>query len=972
MHKAKRPLSILVALCFLTCSVPAQFQLPDPPPPGTCSPGGPELIQNVYFDAGLFGWAPYVFLPGEMSYEVGLEGGINRYFSMENRRADPQSGWESWHAQLRQVGQELQNLRADTVYHLCFRARAFPDAEDPDGRSRTSIELFADAPYYQYLLSPPITLSQGWESYVIPFLLRSDAPQLLPGGPRQATLSFYFGEEIGRLDIDDVSLQEVPRQTLSGAPLVLAGFEEDELWTGAEGYGFGTNARSGRSLELSIGSDAGWLARRYMPLDLGEQAGDPFESWDLTLWVKTDRPERVGRMYFAARTRSDQYFIASFGGFRPGWNEVILPREELYAPWFARGGATWSEIEELALKLESNSNGADGDLLVYVDDVQVVPRPIADPQYTLARRPPRITRINVTDVGSSTARLTWVTDKPSTSAVRCGPTTAYGPDQVGAPTMGPNETHSVLLTGLSEVNHCQVESLGAAPTPGVSGDFVIETALGSDLVPPDPMKFFPVGTWGLSGPGDQALAREAGFNAVHSFLRGSCQPSDGTEFLDAAAENGLKAIINAYCYPDALAPREAVSDGMLYDDVRARADALAQRSSLMGFYLFDEPELVQPPATQAYLHERLLVVHDAFVAENTDPDGSAFPITAGFSFYDDGVPGGKPSNPFRELVTAFVLGDYPVPELMPHQILPHLRDAGQTAAALGREWQFTVQAYQKETNSGWPGDRSPTEPMDRFPSAEEMRALAYLAITQGARGIWSYAMGNLISPEPGVDFAGLEWVWAGLTNLARELRRLEPMLASRELPPVTTAVIGDADVQAIVREHAGQTYVVTINAETAPTDASTPVTLGAPFKAAGSVVVLGEGRTLPLDGSGAFRDAWGRYGVHVYAVPKDVSSPAAAITPPPAPTLKRNKTHTITVQATDAAGVELVELVVTGPAPQILSATVSPAETSTARSFAWRPTVNGTYTLQGRARDINGTPLGLSLSFDVLVTTSGN
>jgi hypothetical protein len=65
-----------------------------------------------------------------------------------------------------------------------------------------------------------------------------------------------------------------------------------------------------------------------------------------------------------------------------------------------------------------------------------------------------------------------------------------------------------------------------------------------------------------------------------------------------------------------------------------------------------------------------------------------------------------------------------------------------------------------------------------------------------------------------------------------------------------------------VRRHGGATYVFAVRMEAAPVKATFRVR-GLPDGA--RVTVLGEDRTLPARG-GAFQDAFGAHGVHLYRI----------------------------------------------------------------------------------------------------------
>jgi hypothetical protein len=89
-----------------------------------------------------------------------------------------------------------------------------------------------------------------------------------------------------------------------------------------------------------------------------------------------------------------------------------------------------------------------------------------------------ISSVNVSNVDSKSAQITWLTDVPSDSQVEYGTTTAYG----SSTTLDPNMVtrHGVKLNGLkgSTVYHFRVKSRTSAGTTNTSGDYVFKTLLG--------------------------------------------------------------------------------------------------------------------------------------------------------------------------------------------------------------------------------------------------------------------------------------------------------------------------------------------------------------------------------------------------------------------------------------------------------------------------------------------------------------
>ncbi|TAK04250.1 hypothetical protein EPO34_03855 [Patescibacteria group bacterium] len=87
---------------------------------------------------------------------------------------------------------------------------------------------------------------------------------------------------------------------------------------------------------------------------------------------------------------------------------------------------------------------------------------------------PLISAIVVTDITTTSARVTWTTDEAADSAVDFGPTVAYGTIVTDGSLV---VSHSVVLTGLTEnaLHHFRVRSKDAALNEAVSGDGTFTT-----------------------------------------------------------------------------------------------------------------------------------------------------------------------------------------------------------------------------------------------------------------------------------------------------------------------------------------------------------------------------------------------------------------------------------------------------------------------------------------------------------------
>src|SRR5882672_3696333 len=89
--------------------------------------------------------------------------------------------------------------------------------------------------------------------------------------------------------------------------------------------------------------------------------------------------------------------------------------------------------------------------------------------------PPSITNVSASGITTSTATITWTTDKPSDSQVDYGTTSSHGQTTFNS---APVTAHTVSLSGLSAntIYHYSVKSTDTGNNLGASPDFTFTTA----------------------------------------------------------------------------------------------------------------------------------------------------------------------------------------------------------------------------------------------------------------------------------------------------------------------------------------------------------------------------------------------------------------------------------------------------------------------------------------------------------------
>lgn len=287
--------------------------------------------------------------------------------------------------------------------------------------------------------------------------------------------------------------------------------------------------------------------------------------------------------------------------------------------------------------------------------------------------------------------------------------------------------------------------------------------------------------------------------------------------------------------------------------------ALGGHPGLAGFYLADEcyPELVAQVFPN---HQRL---------KSLDPDGMNLGV------FD------RPGNLFFWRDSVDVLGTNPYPlygaEPADGYRFSQVADWARTTLQATKQSRPTLQVLQffRFTSLG------------RWPTKDELRNMSYMAITEGANGLfyWSLGVNALAWICDGRDAyyspsGSTSWCQAKIDNfnnlkaVIQELNSLQPALSSLDRPDLLLSN-SNPSVYTRVKFADNKGYLVAYNYTKATTSATftwaqTPT----------SVLVYNESRTLPLQGP-SFTDTFGPYQAHVYVI--DTTGVSDAI-PPAAPT----------------------------------------------------------------------------------------
>lgn len=249
----------------------------------------------------------------------------------------------------------------------------------------------------------------------------------------------------------------------------------------------------------------------------------------------------------------------------------------------------------------------------------------------------------------------------------------------------------------------------------------------------------------------------------------------------------------------------------------ARVDALAAHPARAGYHLIGECSRVVPDAFAQY--QRL---------KRFDGDGIALAALAG---------GPAQVALWREAADALGISAYPMYGPEPAAGYRHVAVA--EAAIVARQAVKNARPFMTVLPASSLGA------LGRVPTLHEMRSHAYMAIVEGARGLWWSRLGDTPTSLPSV---------------VNELAALETVLVSDDMPGALTSNSEPATIRTKVKVVDGTGYLFAYNATSAPVTAvfgwSTP---------AARVIVHAENRALAVS-AGRFSDTFEPYEAHVYVI----------------------------------------------------------------------------------------------------------
>jgi Bacterial Ig domain len=260
--------------------------------------------------------------------------------------------------------------------------------------------------------------------------------------------------------------------------------------------------------------------------------------------------------------------------------------------------------------------------------------------------------------------------------------------------------------------------------------------------------------------------------------------------------------------------------------------------------------------------------------------------------------------------------------------------------------------------------------LGRFPTQAEMRNMAYMAIVEGAHGLFWWSLGDNALTVVCSGWCDQKTTYMNnLKATVNELAALEPALVADDATSALTTNSNTA-IKTKVKLVGGKGYVFAYN--------STNTSQNATFTwntAPGTVTVNAENRTLGASGN-SFTDTFGSYAAHVYVIGNGGTggggNTGGGTTPSPTPT---NPTLAFTAPTANAtvSNTATVTLAASGGSGSGYTYGLKvdgTAVSGTGPTFSWDTTkvANGSHTLTGAVTD----SAGGSATATLAVTVSNN
>jgi len=350
------------------------------------------------------------------------------------------------------------------------------------------------------------------------------------------------------------------------------------------------------------------------------------------------------------------------------------------------------------------------------------------------------------------------------------------------------------------------------------------------------------------------------------------------------------------------------------------AAAFSSDTSVVGYYVGDEPALSRQPET--FTQYGLI--------KAADPSG--------FNLAVLNTPLALPA--WKDTVDVLGVDAYPLAALTGNdlaEVADRTRAAYQAGYGSRPVWTV-IQFFQLDLESAWP-------------TQQQLHDMSWMAIVEGANGLfyWEYGLRGLNEVKDPVEHAAL---YQELINVTTEIKSLEPELLSPDAPVITENSEAGTVFTKTKLGSGGTRYLFSYNYTASPVTAE--FTLAQP---AASIIDYDTGVSTAPDTSTSFSATYQPYQAHVLLIsdsppaptpiPSATPSPSATATPTgsptPAPTSTATATPTLTATATatrtaTATATRTATATATRTATPTASATrtATPTATRTATATATR------------------------------------
>ncbi|MDD5208187.1 MAG: hypothetical protein PHV36_02255 [Elusimicrobiales bacterium] len=282
---------------------------------------------------------------------------------------------------------------------------------------------------------------------------------------------------------------------------------------------------------------------------------------------------------------------------------------------------------------------------------------------------------------------------------------------------------------------------------------------------------FPLGFYGITGPKELGVLKEAGFNCFHTYTQ-------DPERLAALAAEAKKLDLKMVAYPDRVIDSSYTKE--------------AKRWPVLAWYLYDEPEVRKFPLAS-------LEQMDKRVKDWSSAAKTVFVMGEGVAAFNYGG-----------VADMLMVDWYPVPHLRLESVGEQIAMAKAGAAIKdpSRQNKPVWAVLQAFDWIGYPQKRQP--PVGGFPTFEQVRFMTYLAIARGAEGIFYFTY----TGSDGVPLPNRPERWGTYQRMAAELNALMPVLKKGK-PGVLPAGL-DANLASRALKQGGKNYIILLNASEAP------------------------------------------------------------------------------------------------------------------------------------------------------------